>query len=144
MSVPRPNFTLRIDLFHHHADPDAIEAAFKTLGDEMAKSFKKLMEEMNKVAEEIKEHETAEDAAAAATAEKLTLAEAKIAELQARIDEGTLSADQEAEAVAAIAKLRSDAGLPEPTPGGEDGGGVEIEPEPTPPEGGGGDVEVEE
>ena len=122
MSVPRPNFSLRIDVFHHDATSEDVVSALKTLGEEMAKSFAKLMEEVRNATQEIKDHRTAADAAEVEedrlAAERDATNDAKIAELQAKIDAGNLSETQEAEAVAAIAELRAAAGLPEPTPDG--------------------------
>jgi hypothetical protein len=146
MSIPRPNFVFRIDVFHHDAPGEVLEAAIKTLGDEMAKSFAKLIEELHATGEEIKAHRTAADEAEAredadaatrdeANAAKIAEAEAKIAELQARIDGGTLSESQEAEAAAAIAKVRADAGLTEPTEPSEPTEPAPTEPPAEPPPG---------
>lgn len=132
MPVPRPNLTLRIDVYHHDAEESV--SAIKQLGDEMAKSFAKLIEEVRASTQEIKDHRTAADEAEAEedrlAAERDAANAAKIAELQAKIDAGNLSEAQEAEATAAIAELRAAAGLDnsgpaEPPP--EGGGPVVVE-----------------
>jgi hypothetical protein len=136
MAEPRPNVTIRVvhdipaltayvAFLSGQGEPTVLQTLSR-IEEMMAKSFKKIMEEIATATQEIKDHRTAADAAEVqedadakardeANAAKITEAEAKIAELQAKIDAGNLSEEQEAEATAAIAALRSAAGLTDPT-----------------------------
>jgi paraquat-inducible protein B len=125
MSRPRPNFSTyhRLDLhITSEATLDIAELLSKVEAI-MAKNFETILQAVRSATDEIKQHRT--DADAAEVQEDLDAlardeANARtIAELQARIDSGTLSDQQTADAEQAIAELREAAGLstaPPPPP----------------------------
>jgi uncharacterized protein (DUF342 family) len=123
MSVPRPNFTLRIDVFHHDAGDDvlpAIKTALDIIEAHMA-SFEEKLARLETSVTAWNERELKEDEDTVLTKSENTKLKKELADLQALHDAQKATPEQEARFEALLKQIDesnkiSSEVIPEPTP----------------------------
>jgi hypothetical protein len=138
MSAPRPNFTLRIDLFHHNA-PDELVESIKTTLERIEVHMATFEDKLARLETSVtawNERELKEDEDSVLTKAEVTRLTKELADLQALHDSEKATPEQEARFEALLKQIDesnkiSSEVLPEPTPEEptepEDGGGEPVE-----------------